>query len=160
MVAACRCGRRGCVEAYTGVPGIRATLGEIAPDHPWLAETQAGFIVALAKGLAVDNPTAQAVLARLAYDLGAALANVVNMINPQRIVLTSWTATHLGEWLLEPTRARMASEAITGSAEIVDLVLSSAPENPVALGMATLVLESFLENAGLPSPTNAPLSLA
>jgi len=157
---ACRCGRRGCVEAYTGVPGIRTTLAEIAPAHPWLDETQQGFIVALAEGLAVGDPIAQAVLARLAYDLGAALANVVNMINPERIVLTSWTATRLGEWLLEPTRARMASEAITGSAEIVGLVPSSAPESPVALGMATLVLESFLHHAGLPSPTNAPLSVS
>lgn len=156
---ACRCGRHGCVEAYTGVPGIRTTLAELAPDHPWLAETQAGFILALAGGLSAGDPTAQAVLARLAYDLGAALANVVNLINPQRIVLTSWTATYLGEWLLEPTRIRMTAEAISGSAEVVDLVLSAAPEGPVALGMATLVLESFLQHAGLPSPTNAPLGV-
>lgn len=110
-------------------------------------------------GLSAGDPTAQAVLARLAYDLGAALANVVNLINPQRIVLTSWTATYLGEWLLEPTRIRMTAEAISGSAEVVDLVLSAAPEGPVALGMATLVLESFLQHAGLPSPTNAPLGV-
>lgn len=155
----CRCGRRGCVEAYTGVPGIRATLAELVPEHPWLAETQAGFVMALAEGLSAGDPTAQEVLARLAYDLGAALANVVNLINPQLIVLTSWTATQLGEWLLEPTRTRMVAEAITGSAEVVELVLSAAPESPVALGMATLVLESFLQHAGLPSPTNAPLSL-
>ncbi|HEY5978024.1 MAG TPA: ROK family protein [Microlunatus sp.] len=154
---ACRCGRRGCVEAYTGVPGIRDTLADLAPDHPWLTETQAGFIAALADGLAAGDPTAQAVVARLSYDLGAALANVVNMINPERIVLTSWTADQLGGWLLEPTRARMTAEAISGSADVVDLVLSSQ-ESPVALGMATLVLESFLQNAGLPSPTNAPLA--
>ncbi len=155
----CRCGRRGCVEAYVGVPGIRATLAELAPDHPWLLESQAGFIVSLAGGLSARDPLAEAVLDRLAYDLGAALANVVNLINPQRIVLTSWIAIQLGEWLLEPTRARMTAEAITGSADVVELVLSAAPESPVTLGMATLVLESFLQHAGLPSPTNAPIGL-
>jgi predicted NBD/HSP70 family sugar kinase len=155
----CRCGRRGCVETYVGVPGIRASLEEIAPDHPWLAETQANFIVALAGGLAADDPVSLQVLQRLSYDLGAALANVVNMINPQRIVLTSWTADHLGRWLLDPTRERMHAESISGSADVVDLVLTAVPESPVALGMATLVLEYFLENVGLPSATTARLNL-
>ena len=43
----------------------------------------------------------------------------------------------------------MLFRSIVGSAAVVELVLSSVPGSPVALGMATLALENFLERAGL-----------
>jgi predicted NBD/HSP70 family sugar kinase len=96
-----------------------------------------------------------------AHHLGAALANVVNMINPRRVVLCGWTVNYLGPWLLEPTRARMVAESIAGSVAEVDLVLTAIPDRPVALGMATLALQRFLERIGLPSrPAGRPLGAA
>lgn len=50
----CRCGRRGCVEAYLGVHGLETSLAEIDPAHPALRQPlQRGFIEAVATGLAM-----------------------------------------------------------------------------------------------------------
>lgn len=147
---ACRCGRLGCVEAYIGVPGLMAQFGEHYPGHPYLASgSQVAFIKALSAGLAADEPEAIWMIELFARALGSALANLVNIINPRRIVLSSWIALELSPWMLPLTERRMREESIVGSAAVVDLALTSVPGSPVALGMATLALENFLERAGL-----------
>ena len=151
----CRCGRHGCVEAYVGVPGILATVRERFGDHPYLSDDQTQFVANLRAGLEAGEPDARWTIERLAHELGTALADLVNLLNPERLVLTSWTATELAPWLLEPVEQRMRSEAIAGSAAVARLVVSEIVENPVALGMATLALESFLEQAGVPAGSNS-----
>lgn len=95
----CQCGRMGCVEAYVGVPGIRRTLAETAPDHPLAAEPEdaegpEGFdlIAALADAARAGDPAALATIARSAHYLGAALADLVAILNPEVIALTGWAA--------------------------------------------------------------------
>ena len=154
----CRCGRRGCVEAYVGVPGLIALFEAEYPGHPYLDGGQTAFVTAVRAGLESQESAASWMIDTFAHHLGAGLANVVNMINPRRIVLCGWTVNHLGPWLLEPTRTRMIAESIAGSVAEVDLVLTAIPDRPVALGMATLALQRFLERIGLPSrPAGRPL---
>lgn len=148
----CRCGRLGCVEAYVGVPGIMTTLRSEYPRHPALQhQSQSQFITDFAAALQHEDPAARWLLQQLAHHLGSALANLVNLVNPSRIVLSSWTATSLAPWLLEPTRERMRREALPASADATELVMTAIEDNPVVLGMATLALENFLETAGVPS---------
>ena len=53
----CRCGSRGCVEAYVGAPGIMQTLRDLAPTSPLLhPEDQTATLDALAAGLAPTIP--------------------------------------------------------------------------------------------------------
>ena len=154
----CRCGRRGCVEAYVGVPGLMALFRERFPHHPYLTgDTQLEFVLAVKQGLTGGDRDAQWLIGEFARYLGAALANLVNIINPRQIVLSSWTALELGEWLLAPTRERLNSESISGSAAAVEVVLTSVQGNPVTLGMATLALESFLEQLGLAGGAGRPV---
>lgn len=154
----CRCGRRGCVEAYIGVPGLMALFGEQYPGHAYLAgDTQLEFMQAIKHGMTNGEAEAQWLVGQFARYLGAALANLVNIINPRRIVLSSWAAMELGDWLLVPTRERLISESISGSAAAVDVVLTSVRGSPVALGMATLALENFLEQLGLPGRASRPV---
>lgn len=147
----CHCGRSGCVEAYVGVPGLIAMFEERYPAHRYSRDGQTRFIANVRTGLEAGDPEAAWLIERMAYHLGAALANLVNLINPERLVLSSWTVAALGPWLLEPTRQRMAAESIAGSAAATRLVISEIRENSVALGMATLALENFLATIGLPS---------
>ncbi|GAB3920178.1 sugar kinase [Microlunatus endophyticus] len=148
----CRCGRRGCLEAYIGFPALMAQFAERYPGHRYLrASGQTGFLAAFRAGLMADEPEALWLVDLLADQLGAGLADLVNMLNPRLIVLTSWAALALAPWLVPRARARMLSEAITGSAIMVDLVITAVPHNPVSTGMAALALEEFLDSIGLPS---------
>lgn len=76
---ACYCGRRGCIETYLSGPGLAADdlrhggKGRTGPE-----------IVAASEG---GDPSAEATLARYEERLARALAHVINLIDPDVIVL-------------------------------------------------------------------------
>jgi len=147
----CRCGRRGCVETYIGVPGLMTTFAERFPDHRYVAEDQQGFVRSIRAGLQAGEPEAAWLIEVFSHALGESLTNLVNLFNPERVILTSWTAAELGPWLLAPTQSRMAAQSIGGSATAVQLSITEIGDNPVGLGMATLALERHLDRVGLPA---------
>lgn len=158
---ACRCGRRGCVEAYIGAPGIQETLREVAPDHPLAhASMQRDFIEALAVSLALPEPDSAVdeTIARTARYLGSAIADLVAIINPETIALTGWTAWAIGEHLVASTREVLVSQAPGESAMDVRLYVSTVRGNSVATGMAVAALTRFLGDVGLLT-TRAPVGL-
>ena len=75
---ACYCGRRGCIEAWLSGPGL-------ARDHAQVTgvERTAAEIAAAAD----EDPAAAATLERHAERLARALAAVINLLDPQVIVL-------------------------------------------------------------------------
>ncbi|MFJ8688768.1 ROK family protein [Micromonospora wenchangensis] len=141
----CRCGSRGCVEAYVGAPGIMQTLRDLAPTSPLLhPEDQTATLDALAAGLAADDPTAAKVVAETARYLGVAVADLVNLLNPEVVVLSSWVADRLGDRLRDEVRAVVAQHALRRPLAATGIVRSPVAGNPVSLGAATLALEGFL----------------
>ncbi|WP_156224590.1 ROK family transcriptional regulator [Pseudactinotalea suaedae] len=157
----CRCGRRGCVEAYVGAPGILRTLSEIAPDHPLVAmELQRDVIGAMARAIESPEPddAVRETIARTAYYLGSALADLVAVVNPQAVTLTGWTAWALGAHMLPAVREHVAAQSPGQSADALELELSTVKGNSVATGVATIALERFLADAGLIT-TRIPIAL-
>jgi predicted NBD/HSP70 family sugar kinase/biotin operon repressor len=145
----CRCGRRGCVEAYLGAPGIKATMVELAPGHSSLAtETQKDFVEAVAAGLAGGDEDCRQLVDTTGRYLAAALGDLVNLFNPQFIAVLGWTAGPLGAALIKVAREHLASESLPGPGSVVQLGSSSVPGDAVALGMATFALEGFIEQPG------------
>lgn len=146
----CRCGRRGCVEAYIGGYGLQETLREIDPKHSLAAvPLQQDFIVGLAEAFQESEPAVVEALRRTARYLGAAIADLVAIINPERVVLTGWIAWALGDVIAGPAREHLLEFAPDGSADGIALGISSVRGNPAALGIATTVFERFLGDIGL-----------
>jgi predicted NBD/HSP70 family sugar kinase len=141
----CRCGSRGCVEAYVGAPGIMQTLRDLAPTSALLhPEDQTATLGALAAGLAAGDPIAAKVNAETGRYLGVAVADLINLINPELVVLSSWVAERLGPPLLDEVRAVVTQHALRRPLTDTEIVLSTVRGNPVSLGAATLALEGFL----------------
>lgn len=148
----CRCGRRGCVEAYLGAPGLMQSFAEACgPGHRYLRSgSQTQFIREVRAGLVAGDADAIEMIDQFAEVLGYALANLVNTINPALVVLGSWVVDELGRWLIPPTEVIMREQSISSSATGLRLVVSGLSE-PVALGMATLALEQHLSATSLES---------
>lgn len=162
---ACHCGARGCVEAYVGAPGIVAHLRERDPDSPMLRPDdriapnrrtatidQTATIDALAAGVAADDPTALAVVADTARYLGAAVADLVNLVNPQVVALSGWVTARLGPALLPGVRAEAARHALRRPLAATEITLGTVAGNPVSLGAATFALEGLVADIGAPAP--------
>ncbi|MFI1440797.1 ROK family transcriptional regulator [Streptomyces fructofermentans] len=144
----CHCGDRGCVETYAGAPGIMLNLRELSPDSPLLhPEDQTATIDALARAVAAGDPVAVQAVRDTARYLGAAIANLVNLLDPEVVVLSSWVAAALGEPLLREVREAVARHALKRPLAGTEIVLSPIPTDPVCLGAATFALEGALSSA-------------
>ncbi|MFB7708088.1 ROK family transcriptional regulator [Streptomyces sp. NPDC056105] len=153
----CRCGRAGCVETYVGAPAIMRTLRELAPDSALLTdEDQTATIGALGRAAADGDPLALRVVRETARHLGAAVADLVNLLNPEVIVLSSWVAAALGTPLLTEVREAVARNALGSPFAATEIVLSPIPTDSVSLGAATFALEGVLSSPGLTGTTLSP----
>jgi predicted NBD/HSP70 family sugar kinase len=144
----CHCGNRGCVETYVGAPGIMLNLRELSPQSPLLHPgDQTATVEALGRGAAAGDPVAVEVVRDTARCLGAGIAGLVNVLNPEVVVLSSWVAARLGEPLLREVREAVARHALRRPLDATEIVLSPIPTDPVCLGAATFALEGALRSA-------------
>ncbi|MFE9922595.1 ROK family transcriptional regulator [Streptomyces sp. NPDC005774] len=144
----CHCGNRGCVETYTGAPGIMLNLREASPHSPLLRpDDQTATIDALARGVAAGDPVAVEVLEDTARYVGAGIADLINLFNPEVVVLSSWVAAAFGEPLLDAVREAATRHALRRPLAATRIVLSPIPTDPVCLGAATFALEGALQTA-------------
>jgi predicted NBD/HSP70 family sugar kinase len=145
----CRCGNRGCIEAYIGAPGILQTLAEIDPKSPMLFDDdQTRSIAAIVAGFGKGNPTAKAVVHQTAVYLSAGLSGLINTINPELVVLGSWVADLVGPVILPELLKLIEQQSLAQPYKAVRFTLSKMEGNAVSLGAATLVLEEFLAGVG------------
>ncbi|GHH91851.1 sugar kinase [Streptomyces capillispiralis] len=153
----CHCGGHGCVETYTGAPGIMLNLREVSPDSPLLHPgDQTATIDALARAVRAGDPVAVRVLGDTARYLAAGVGGLINLFNPEVVVLSSWVAAAFGEPLLDAVRAAVPRHALPRPLAATRIVLSPVPTDPVCLGAATFALEGALRSAGKGARHRAP----
>jgi glucokinase len=105
------CTGRGHLEAY--VSGLAATA---AAREAFGADADAARLVEQADA---GDATAKGTLAEIGSYLGSALGSLVNMFNPEVIVIGGGFGTAAGEHLLEPARAVLRREALRPSRDLV-----------------------------------------
>ncbi len=145
----CRCGSYGCLEAYAGASGIIERLREVAPESSLLQwNDQESTISALVAAARDGNLAAIQVLKDTAHYLGAGIANLINIFNPQLIVLGGWAGLEIGEYILPELRQFVARYALKQPFSATRIELSQLGQNATAMGAAALILEHFLLTAG------------
>lgn len=148
----CRCGARGCLEAYLGAGAIleryRALRRGRTGAEPVDEET------AFAELLAAGTATATRVLDEAIRYLGAGIGNLINLLNPERIVIGGWAGLMLGERLLPRIRATAAEHALRRPFAQTSITVARLGQDAVALGAATLPIERFLLDGGVRDQRN------
>ncbi|AZM44893.1 sugar kinase [Streptomyces sp. WAC 06738] len=139
----CRCGARGCLEAYVGAEGMLRRWRE-AGGEPVATDEES----ALAELIAADDPAARAVLDETAEYLGAGIADLVNLFNPERIVLSGWAGLLAGPRLLPAVRGATAMYALRYPAARAAIEMGELGTDAVTVGAATLPLSHFLDAGG------------
>ena len=144
----CRCGNTGCLETLISEPAIvRRAKALAAEDEGGILATHLregggkAFERVLAAARAGDAATL-AMLREQACYMGIALANLVNILNPDLIVLGGICAQ--GEDLLLPAiEVTMRQRAFAGLGECVRLQTTSFGEHAGTVGAAALALDTF-----------------
>ncbi|MEV6246881.1 ROK family protein [Streptomyces sp. NPDC051742] len=151
----CTCGNRGCVEAYVSTRGIARTWRELAPgDERATDPDDAVTVAALARAEAAGDPVAAEVVDRTGRYLGAAVANLVNLLNPRVLVLGNQVVDLLGERLLTATYEAVTRHALPLPHRAASLRRSAVPHNAVTRGAAAFALEGFLDDREVFGPVS------
>ena len=113
----CKCGNYGCLEAYASGPAIAERAREaLAGDEPSLLSAMVGGDYSRLTARTVyeaagrGDAVAQEVVRETARFLGAGVANLLNIFNPDVVVLAGGV-TDAGEALFTPLRAEVRRRA-------------------------------------------------
>jgi predicted NBD/HSP70 family sugar kinase len=138
----CLCGSRGCVETYVGAPGIVRQWEALDPEVD--GGSQADAMAALAEAWAAGDPAAKATVEAVARWLAVSVANLVNVVNPDLVVLIGWVARTIGEELLPLLEEHLAEYTLEAPLKALKLKMNHQTRNMVSLGAAALALEGHL----------------
>ena len=136
--AVCRCGNTGCLETLVSEPVIVQQAGPLIPTNG----TKPLTIQTIFEAARAGNEAIQAMLVQRARYMGIALANLVNVLNPELILLGGIFAQ--GQDLLMPTiEATMRERAFANLGQSVRLQPTSFGTSAGVIGGAALALTNF-----------------
>jgi predicted NBD/HSP70 family sugar kinase len=142
----CRCGARGCLEAYIGADSINARLAAAAGEPYDPARLQ----LLLAEPTH-SEPVAQVFAQTVGY-LGAGIADLINLFSPERIVIGGRAGLPLADRFLPEIRAAAAAHALRRPYAQTTIEACLLGPEAVAMGAATLPIARLLAEGGLPAP--------
>jgi glucokinase len=124
----CNCGNYGCLEAYASGPaialraieGIEAGAETVLPD---LVDGRLEDITAATvyEGAVIGDAYANEVMKETAKFLGTGVANIVNILNPEMVVIAGGV-TKAGDHLFVPLRAEVRRRAFKSAQEACQIV--------------------------------------
>jgi predicted NBD/HSP70 family sugar kinase/biotin operon repressor len=127
----CRCGNRGCLELYAGGGALLEALHQSHPEIETLEQ-----VVQMARE---NHPACARVLADAGRHIGVAIANLINLFNPRRIVVGGELAG-AGDLLLQPMRVAAERSAVQTAVRAVEIVPGVLGHRAEVLGGLALVL--------------------
>ena len=140
----CKCGNYGCLEAYASGPAIalRAAEGIEAGAETVLTELVDGRLEQITaatvyEGAVRGDAYATEVMKDTAKFLGAGIANIINILNPEMVVIAGGV-TRAGEHLFTPLRAEVRRRAFRSAEERCRIVSAALPGTAGVVGAAAV----------------------
>lgn len=146
----CGCGRWGCVEAHASKSAMNretmvlaskgaltGCLGEFGTD---IKKYKSSFYAAAVEE---NNQDVIRIIKRSARFLGVAIANAVNLLNPELIVLGGGLVEKLGEMYVSEVEASMHEHAMPDLVDKVEIHEASLGDDAVFYGAANLVWDEL-----------------
>ncbi|WP_260606893.1 ROK family transcriptional regulator, partial [Streptomyces sp. WAC08241] len=153
----CRCGSQGCLEAYAGAEALLERWREAGGRPPEGADEETALTAMLAAAYpaetgAAPDATALAVLEETAEFLGAGFADLINLFQPERILVGGWAGLQLGARFLETVTGYAREYALRYPASRTGIGLGTLGPEAVTVGAALLPLVDFFAQGGRLAP--------
>ena len=136
----CECGKSGCLEAYVGEHALLQRVRTLGPGYGGVGVDE---FVALARG---GDPAAAGLYAEVTERAGVALANLINLFNPELVVFGG-EAAFLSEDFVADLRPHIDEHVFGGLADSFELRLDAArgDQTAWARGAASLAMEHLFD---------------
>jgi glucokinase-like ROK family protein len=150
----CHCGNHGCWERLAGQSALLERVQQAiqAGAASSIRVSNGGpnslCLSAILEAARQGDAVAQSALEETGRYLGIGIANLVNIFNPDRVVLCG--VLSLAEEFLTPViRQTMAQRAMSGPRETVQFVVSKFKSEACVMGGAAMVMHDILSRPGL-----------
>ena len=139
----CRCGKRGCLEAYVSDFSILAAAREICADIRWECPprgelTLDDVMTAARRG----QPEMVRIFSRAGRLLGQGVAGIIQILNPSKIIL-SGQGVRAGDLMFAPMRAVVAEQCNPALHDATKIIIHKWQDTDWARGAASLVLQEL-----------------
>lgn len=142
----CNCGKNGCLEAIASSPNIVRQYMEKSGRSG--GDPQVHPVTEVFAGARESDPAARAVVDRVGRALGVGLSHVVNLLNPQLIILGG-DLIHGHDLLMEPIREELARHCAPKLLDHLELQVSSLGHDSGLKGAASLAFRNSLRDPDL-----------
>lgn len=141
----CGCGDTGCLEAFASGPSIVAMaeeyiMGGKSTKYREMANGGAITPFIVAEAAKAGDPVARRIFTRMGEYIGIGMASVVNLLNPERIIVGGGVAD-AGDILLTPLKETIKKRAMKIAGETVEVVPAQLGNTAGVIG-ASLLIES------------------
>lgn len=139
----CGCGDYGCLEAYVSGPSIvemaeNYIKGGKSTKFREMAEDGKITPYIVAKAAEAGDMVAKKIFDFMGEYLGTGLASVVNLLNPEKIIIGGGVAT-CGNLLINPLKETLLKRAMPIPAQAVDIVPAQLGNNAGVIGSSLLI---------------------
>jgi predicted NBD/HSP70 family sugar kinase len=137
----CRCGRRGCLEAYSSMRAVVEEWRAAEPDGADACESVSAQYELLCRRAGDGDAVATRVLRQAATRLGHALATVVSTLDVDHVVLGGPGLRHVEELVRSKVESVVGANAWAAHVRPVHVRHALVGEDAGAVGAASLVLD-------------------
>lgn len=144
----CKCGSYGCFEAYCGINAVMDRVrtgiakGLVSPN--WDNAANGLNLPIIFQMLRDGEPFVKSVFAMVANIIGVVVANLINLYNPEVVVLGG-ELMQAGEEFLGLIRQGASAHALRQLSESVKIVRSEMADDPGMKGAAAIALQKIFE---------------
>ena len=144
----CACGNYGCLETLVSTKAMiekaqKLVRQGLMPDFPETQDINSiNIIDDIISAVKAGNEAARVILVEAAGYLGLAISNLINTVNPSRIVLGK-ELIKMPEDILEHLRSIALTKALRYPASRVEIIISELGEDSSALGAAIIPLKKL-----------------
>ena len=143
----CDCGKRGCLEALASDPAmVRQARAAIAlGGRTALVGVEPLTLEDIVAAAEAGDGLARRLLADSGRWLGIGIATLVNVLNPQ-LVIVGGEGVRAGEWRFGPMREAVRAHAFNGLADELEIVIEPSGDETWARGAACVVLGELFKS--------------
>ncbi|ANE48702.1 hypothetical protein SY83_03555 [Paenibacillus swuensis] len=128
----CECGHQGCLELYCSTSALLKSLNK---EHTSLRSVW--------KDLKDKDATTEEAVRKAAWFLGFGLVNIVNIYNPDRIIIGDEFSA-AGDLLIDTISKTIKENVLPDISNRVKVELSSFEQDDILIGSATIAIDSIL----------------
>ncbi len=148
----CGCGKRGCLEALASRIAIAKEVAALAArgDAPYIAE-HCGTDLAnirsgeIAEAIKAGEKMVESVVRKAAFYTGIAVANLINILSPEAVVLGGGLVEAMTDLYLEEVNRAVKEHAMRFLRKGVRIVPAKLGDDAVVLGAARMIAERLAD---------------